>query len=233
MLTTAIESEQWPGNEMPSVGALTLQGIACLHAGNVADARSHLDAAARSYARAPQIYAPYVNALTLCALGDIERIEGRYGDAASRYARARALLEEVPTIIGCGHLMVRAETRLAGVFRRLRMRAEEERHAQSARALTETRDGFSFNWCWGISEGELHYDWSVYHAECGNHDAMIVSLRRAIDFCWRETGLLDIEPAFASRRGDQGVQRLADEARLRPGLRADESTGTPVVDRDL
>lgn len=232
LFTGAIESERWMANEMRHVGALTLQGIARLHAGDVAVARGHLDAAAVGYAHAPQIYAPYVNALTFCALGDIDRIDGRYGDAASRYGRARELLAEVPGMIGCGHLMVRVETRLAGVFRRLRMRAEEERHASSAGSLTATRDGFSFNWCWGISEGELHYDWSVYHAECGNGDAMIASLRRAIDFGWRETALLEVEPAFASRLGDQRVQRLADEARRRPGLH-DESTGTPAVDRDL
>jgi DNA-binding SARP family transcriptional activator len=219
ILTDAIESERWAANEMRGVGALTLQGIARLHAGDVAVARSHLDAAANAYVHAPQIYAPYVNALTLCALGDIERIEGRYGDAATRYARARALLEQVAEMIGCGHLMVRVETRLAGVFRRLRMRAEEERHASSASALTASRDRFSFNWCWGVSEGELHYDWSVYHAECGNADAMVASLRRAIDFGWRETRLLEVEPAFASRRSDQRVQRLSDEVRLRPGLR--------------
>ena len=218
ILTGAIESERWTANEMRGVGALTLQGIARLHAGDVAAARGHLDAAAAEYAHAPQIYAPYVNALTLCALGDIERVEGRYGDAASRYGRARDLLETVPSIIGCGQLMVRVETRLAVVFRRLRMRAEEERHAGSASRLTATRDGFSFNWCWGISEGELHYDWSVYHAECGNTDAMIASLRRAIDFGWRETGLLELEPAFASRVSDQKLQRLVDEVRLRPRL---------------
>ena len=219
ILADAIESERWTANEMPRVGALTLQGIARLHAGDLANARGHLEAAAQSYAHAQQIYAPFVNALTHCGLGDIERIEGRYGDAASRYARARALLEEVPMMIGCGHLMVRAETRLAGVFRRLRMRAQEERYAESARALTATRDSFSFNWCWGISEGELHYDWSVYHAECGDHDAMISSLRRAVDFCWREMALLDIEPAFASRLTDKRAQCLIDEARLRPRLR--------------
>jgi tetratricopeptide (TPR) repeat protein len=233
ILADAIASEEWTANEMRAVGALTLQGIARLHAGDVALARGHLEAGAKRYAQAPQIYAPYVNALTLCALGDIDRIEGRYGDAASRYARARELLEPVEAMIGCGHLMVRVETRLAGVFHRLRMRAEEERHANSAGTLTATRSRFSFNWCWGISEAELHYDWSVYHAECGNTDAMISSLRRAIDFGWRETGLLNVEPAFASRLTDQRLQRLADEARLRPGLRGGESPGTPTMDRDL
>jgi tetratricopeptide (TPR) repeat protein len=218
IFTDAIEAEQWAANEMRGVGALTLHGIARLHGGDVEDARKHLNAAADAYAHAPQIYAPYVNALTLCTLGDIDRIDGRYGDAASRYAHARDLLEAVPTMIGCGHVMVRIETRLAGVYRRLRMRAEEKRHATSAAALTKTRSDFSFNWCWGISEGELHYDWSVYHAECGNADAMIASLRRAIDFCWGETDLLHIEPAFASRLGDQRVQRLVDEVRARPSV---------------
>ncbi|HET9003195.1 MAG TPA: tetratricopeptide repeat protein, partial [Gemmatimonadaceae bacterium] len=219
LLGDAIESERWTANEMRGVGALTLQGIARLHAGGVAVARGHLDAAARDYADAPQIYAPYVKALTLCALGDIERIEGRYGDAASRYARARDLLVGVAEMIGCGHLMVRVETRLAGVFHRLRMRAEEERHASSASLLTATRNGFSFNWCWGISEGELHYDWSVYHAECGNTEAMISSLERAIDFGWRETPLLGVEPAFAARVTDDRLQRLVAEARRRPRLK--------------
>ena len=218
ILADAIASEEWTANEMRGVGALTLQGIARLHAGDVARARGHLEAAAKRYAHAPQIYAPYVNALTLCAIGDIERIEGRYGDAASRYARARELLIAVGPMIGCGQLMVRVETRLAGVFHRLRMRAEEERHARTASTLTATRDSLSFSWCWGVSEGELHYDWSVYHAECGNTDAMIASLRQAIDFGWREAGLMDVEPAFASRLGDQRLHRLADEARMRPGL---------------
>jgi hypothetical protein len=99
------------------------------------------------------------------------------------------------------------------------MRAEEERHARLAAALTASRNHFSFNWCWGVSEGELHYDWSTYHAECGNTEAMISSLERAIDFGWRETTLLEVEPAFAARVADERVQSVVEEARRRPRLK--------------
>jgi hypothetical protein len=130
------------------------------------------------------------------------------------------MLDSSPALIGAGHLAVRLQTRLAGVFRRLRMRFEEERHAGEARALTETRVHYSFNWCWGVSEAELHYDWAVYHAECSDGDATRASLYRAMDYGWRETSQLDVEPAFAASRASDDMRATLDEAGRRPGLSA-------------
>lgn len=218
LLDRAIETERWASVEMQTSGALTLSGLAALHAGQVELARERLTAAATVYSNAEQLYAPYVNALTMCGLGDLERMGGRYGDAASWYMRATAMLDSNPALIGSGHLAVRVHTRLAGVFRRLRMRFEEERHAGEARELTLARAHYSFNWCWGVSEAELHYDWAVYHAECTDGEATRASLNRAMDYGWREISLLDVEPAFAASRESDEMRATVDDARQRPGL---------------
>ena len=204
LLDTAIDVERWAAGEMRCIGGLTLQGLAHLHAGRIAEAGRYLDSAFAAYADAPQIYAPYVNALTCCGLGDLARLDGRYGDAASHYSRGRSLIESETALIGGGHLMIRLETRLASVFHRLRMRPEEERHATAAHGITSARAPWCFNWCWGVSEAEMHYDWAVYHAECTDREAMAASLDRARDFGWHEVGLLDIEPAFAFSSGGVG-----------------------------
>lgn len=216
---------------MHTIGALTLDGLAELHAGRPATARERLTAADTSYAGAPQIYAPYVEALTCCALGDLERLDGRYDEALSCYVRARAALETNPALIGSGYLAVRVETRLAGVYRRLRMRREESTHAREAAMLTSTRERYCFNWCWGASEPELHYDWAIYHALCGDVDAAIDALRQATAHGWRELSQLATEPAFAVYGDHPALVQVVEEHSGRPPLPPPPSTEPTLPDR--
>jgi hypothetical protein len=120
--------------------------------------------------------------------------------------------------MGCGYVVVRLETRLAGAFRLLRMRRREDLHLEAARRITTTREPYNFNWCWGVSEAELNYDWAVYHAACAEPEAMLESLRTAVAFGWREIALIDLEPAFAFTRGNPAVQHLLGQARNKPPL---------------
>jgi DNA-binding SARP family transcriptional activator/Tfp pilus assembly protein PilF len=218
LLENAVEVERSPGGEMRMIAARTLLGLVESRQGQMHIARASLEQALRDYTGAPQLFAPYVNALTLCGLGDLERWVGRYDEAVAHYTRARALLEPVPALIGAGYLVVRLETRLAGAFRRLRMRREEQRYAGAARAITATREPYSFTWCWFVSEGELHYDWAVYHATCGDRNAMLDSLRTGARYGWREVPLLDLEPGFAFCRNDPALQDVRDEVHRMPKL---------------
>lgn len=221
LLERAAELEVAPAGEIPAIGALTLLGLLHMRREELADAHRALAAATR-YASAPQIYAPYVNALTDCAMGDLERFAGRYDEAVAYYGRARRMVDELPYLIGAGYLAIRLETRLAGCYRPLRMRPEEERHGRCADRLTSSREGYSFNWCWGTSEGEMHYDWAVLHAMFGDRRSMIASLEEAMHFGWRETGLLAIEPAFAPFAGDPAVAELRRAAEAISPLPVDE-----------
>ena len=221
----AMELETSPAGEIPMIASLTLLGLVQMRRGLMNDSRATLDRAAATYASARQIFAPYVNALTLCALGDHERLAGQYDEAVSLYMRARALLDEMPGLIGSGYLAVRLETRLAGAFRTLRMRPGEQRHAQQATRLTATREGYAFNWCWGVTEGEMHYDWAVYHAARADLDGTLATLRQAADFGWREIAMLVLEPAFATFRGERELQRLAEEIGARPNLGEQAAAG--------
>jgi hypothetical protein len=98
------------------------------------------------------------------------------------------------------------------------MRLEQDRHAQQARSLTSTRAHYSFNWCWGVSEAELHYDWAIYHAECADCEPMLASLGSAIRFGWRETSLLDVDPAFAFCREMPEIRAIVEQVRALPPL---------------
>jgi DNA-binding SARP family transcriptional activator len=216
LLKGALETERSPASEIRPIGALPLLGRIYLHLGRRSEARKSLDRPTSEYADAPQLFAPFTNALTLCALGDLERHAGRYDEAVGQYARARELLAPRSTLMGCGYLLVRVETRLASAFRLLRMRREEARHATAANTLNGKRDQASFNWCWGVSEAEMHYDWSVYHASRADSDEMLAALERAAHFGWREVKLLDTEPAFALCRSAETRQFAARVEALAP-----------------
>jgi DNA-binding SARP family transcriptional activator/Tfp pilus assembly protein PilF len=218
LLDQAVDLELAPAGEIRMIAALTLRGLLHLHRGEKQKAREDLVRASREYASAAQIFAPYVLAMTHCGLGDLERFVASYDEAVAHYARGRALLDRLPALIGAGYLAVRLETRLAGAFRRLYMRPEEERHVQNATRLTANRDGFCFNWCWGVSEAELHYDWAVYHANSANLHATLASLRKAFDYGWRDISRIDVEPAFAFCRRDASMAALAEEVRRAPPL---------------
>ena len=231
-LERALELETTPAGEVPMIASITLLGLVQMRRREMTAARSLLERAAATYADAPQIFAPYLNALTHCALGDIERFAGRHDEAVTRYVRARGLLDITPGLIGSGYLAVRLETRLAGAFRTLRMRPGEERHAQAAARLTSTREPYAFNWCWGVSEGEMCYDWAVYQAVRADRTALLETLRKAADFGWRETAMLAIEPAFAAFREDPELRRLAEEIRARPTLDLEGVQGGALSPRD-
>lgn len=218
LLERAAAFEATPAGEIPMIAAATLLGVVHTRRNDREAARDLLEEAATRYANAPQIFVPYVMALTHAARGDLERFAGRYDEAVADYSRARALLDRRPELIGAGYLAVRLETRLAGSFRRLRMRPEEERHAGAASRLTASRDEYSFNWCWGVSEAELHYDWAVYHAMCAERAPMLLSLGSAIERGWREPELLSLEPAFAPFAMDSGFDEVRRRAAALPPL---------------
>jgi tetratricopeptide (TPR) repeat protein len=178
----------------------------------------NLERALAEYRDAPQMFAPYVNALTLCALGDVRRFAGRYDEAVECYLRARALIHPVCEMIGGGYLEVRLLTRLATAYHLLWMRRDEMECATSALGLTRNRQPGSFNWCWLTCEGALHYDWAIYHATRGDRSSVITSLAAAIGFGWRETSGIDLEPAFEALRADQQFVRQLETAAARPAL---------------
>jgi len=213
----ALDSERRPAG-VRMIGARTLLGAVQLRQGKWAVAEANLERALAEYSDAPQMFAPYVNALTLCALGDARRRAGRYDDAVAFYVRARALIEPHPQLIGVGYLIVRLQTRLAAVYHHLWMRGDEMRSAQEALELTRTRRHYSFNWCWLVSEGSLHYDWAVYHATCGDRQAMVASIERALALSWRETARIDLEPAFTGYHSDEGFRRQLEAAAARTPL---------------
>lgn len=215
--TRALNAERSPvGVRM--IGARTLLGSVQLRHGRFAIAEANLERALAEYADAPQMFASYVNALTLCALGDARRFEGRYDEAVSKYARGCALLELMPGQIGAGYLMVRLQTRLATAYDHLWMRREELHCAERALELTRTRAGYTFSWCWLTSEAELHYDWAVYHATVGKREEMLASLGNASALGWRETDWPDVEPAFGAYRTDEEFKKVLAGARSRTPL---------------
>lgn len=216
-LDRAVDMEMAPADDIRMIAGLTLRGLLGIRRGAWEQARDDLQHAIADYSNAPQIFAPYVLALTQGGMGDLERRVGRYDEAVACYVRALAQLDRMPELIGAGYLAVKLETRLAIAFRRLYMWPETERHARNASRLTATRSTYCFNWCWGVSEAEMHYDWAVYHAACGDRGAMLDELRAATDHGWREFMLLDREPAFASCHGDPEVAALRERAsRRRP-----------------
>ena len=212
LLERAVEVERAPANDTRLIGAMTLLGHVRLRQGLQGDARAWLDRALADYGAAPQLFTPYVVALTLAALGDLERLAGSYDEALAHYVRAREGLEPTPALIGCGYLVVRLEWRLAGACHQLRMRPEEARHAAAARAMAAARTPYSFNWCWLVSEAEMHHDRAVYHATCADRHAMLQDLRRAVACGWKETALVRLEPAFELIRDDPALKPLLDEA---------------------
>jgi DNA-binding SARP family transcriptional activator len=218
LLERTIAVERSTAAEMRTIGARSLHGIQLWRSGRAVEAREVLEGARTAYGAAPQIYAPYVNGLTLCALGDLHRMNGAYDEALQHYVTALDLVERMPHLIGCGLLVVRLELRLAVVYGLLRMRVEEVRHARRALDLTTLRAPHSFTWCWGVSDAELHYDWAILHATRGDRDAMLAALRQAIAFGWREVALLEVEPAFAFLRGDAAIATVVAEALRRPPL---------------
>lgn len=76
----------------------------------------------------------------------------------------------------------------------------------------------------------MRYDWAVYHATVGDRDAMRDDLQHAIALGWRETRMLELEPAFASMRGDSVLERVIDEAQRRPPLPIPSSEATTIRD---
>ena len=213
LLERAVGVEHTPAGETHMIGAMTLLGLVRLRQGRDADARTWLDRAAAAYASAPQLFAPYVQALTLGGLGDLERMAGRYDEALAYLVRAREALDPMPSLCGSGYLVVRFELRLAGVCRRLRMRPEETRHAAAAQAVLDARGPNRFNWCWFVSEGELHYDRAVYYATCADRAATLDALGRARASGWQEVPLLELEPAFDFCRADPELKLLREDVR--------------------
>jgi DNA-binding SARP family transcriptional activator len=224
-LDRLVDMELAPVGDIRMIGGFTMRGLLRIRRGEWDQARDDLQHAIADYSNAPQIFTPYVLALTQCAMGDLERRVGRYDEAVACYVRALAQLDRMPELIGAGYLAVRLETRLAVSFRRLFMLPETERHARNATRLTATRSTYCFNFCWGVSEPEMHYDWAVYHAACGDRAAMLNELRAATDHGWREFTLLDHEPAFASYHGDPEVAALRERASNRPSLPSFQHVG--------
>lgn len=212
----AVEVERSTASEMRMAGAVTLRGLLHLRRGRLEEAAEVLGGALREYASAPQLFGPYVRALTLCGLGDCERQAGRYDRAVSHYMEARLQLEPVPQLMGCGYLATRVELRLAAAFRRLRMRQEERRHAAAAKAITRVE--WSFNWCWEVSKAQLNCDRAIYEAACGDRARALRSLRTAMRYGWREPAALLTEPEFECYRDDPDFVYLVHEEPNRPAL---------------
>lgn len=200
------------------IGARTLLGTVQLRQRKWAAAEANLEGALAEYHDAPQMFAPYVNALTLCGLGDARRFASRCDEAVECYLRARTVMEGVTEMMGGGYLDIRLNTRLASAYHHLWMRREEMECVANALSLTRSRQPGSFNWCWLTSEGELHYDWAIYHATCGDRSAAIASLAQAIALSWRETASVEHEPAFAMLRADDEFRLQLEVAAARPPL---------------
>jgi tetratricopeptide (TPR) repeat protein len=209
----ALDAERLQGAEMRMIGSLSFLGHTQMRQQKLDEARKTLEYAANEYADAPQIFAPYINALTLCGLGDLERLAGRYDEAIAHYLRGRVLLDRMPGLVGSGYLVARLETRLASAYGRIHLRSEEARHAEAAREVTLSRRHYSFAWCWFVSEAELHYDWALYHATCAAKGKMLDDLRQAVSQGWAEVSLLDLDPAFAFYRSDPEVKAVFEQAR--------------------
>lgn len=214
----ALDVERSSAVEMRVIGARVLGGLLDFRRGRLEEGRLSLELALREYASATQFFAPYVRALALCGLGDLDRHDGFYDDAVSRYLEGLTLLAPVPGLLGCGYVVARLELRLAGAFRRLRMRHEELVHLRRAEELMATRASHNFNVCWEANEALLHYDWAVYHATCGDLPRTLAEIEQAVEHGWNEPAALQIELAFEFSRGDNEFRRIFDLASARQRL---------------
>ncbi|HKH93954.1 MAG TPA: BTAD domain-containing putative transcriptional regulator, partial [Gemmatimonadaceae bacterium] len=218
LLERAVELERESAGATRMFVSPTLLGMVRIRQGRYTEARDVLARAAIDNEYAAEIYASWANALTLCALGDLDRFAARHPEAVARYERAYTLLNVNPQLIGSGQVAVGVDARLACAYHRLHMRPEEERHFRRGQKVTAERGPYCFNWCWGVADAWMHYDWSVYHATVGDRDAVRDDLHHAIALGWRETRMLELEPAFASMRGDRVLERVIHEAQRRSPL---------------
>lgn len=230
LLERAVELERESAGATRMFVSPTLLGMVRMRQGRYSEARDILARAAIDNEFAAEIYASWVNALTHCALGDLDRFAARYEEAVARYERAHTLLSVNPRLIGSGQIAVGLDTRLACAHHRLHMRPQEDRHFRRAQKVTAARGPYCFNWCWGVAEAYMHYDWAIYHATVGDRDAMRDDLQHAIALGWRETRMLELEPAFASMRGDSVLECVIDEAQRRPPLPIPSSVVTTMRD---
>ena len=218
-LRRAADLEQAPARENQLFGAVMLLGFVALQQGRNEVAREHFECATVTYRTKPQFFSPYVRAMALCGLGDIDRREGKYDCAVEKYLTARELLETEHVLVGSGYVMARLDFRLAAAYRRLWLRDEESRHAASGLDRVLNRRPGNFNWCWGVSEPELHYDRAVYHAACGDGAATLQALRDAAASGWGATGLLRHEPSFGFCLNDPLIASLSEQIGRRGVLR--------------
>jgi DNA-binding SARP family transcriptional activator len=200
--------ERAHGAEVSMISALTFKGHLAFRDFALKDARTVLEEARDRYQSAPHIFAPYVNALNYCCLGDIDRAEARYDAALSAYHAGLEIIRTIPRQIGAGYIAVRLETRLAAAYNRMRMPMEEEAHRRAAQSIPATWDSNAFNFGWLASDGSMHADWATYHAARGNADAMLQSLERAVALGWGDVALLKADPAMAFFADDERVHSL-------------------------
>lgn len=214
----ALQAERSTSVEMRIVGARVIEGLLGLRRGRLDEGRASLELALREYASVPQFFAPCIRALALCGLGDLDRHDGLHDVAISRYLGGLALLAPAPGLVGCGYVVARLELRLAGTFRRLRMRHEELLHRRRAEELIATREGHNFNVFWEANEALLHYDCAVYHATCGDLQRTLGDIELAVEHGWNEPAALQIEPAFEFARKEEAFDRIFGAASVRGGL---------------
>jgi serine/threonine-protein kinase len=204
--------------EMQFVGALPLRAALHVREGAHREGVELLREAVARYPDTDHVYAWTFAALAGCELGEAAYRSGAYAEALGEYRAAAELAERHPEKLGIGFMAARGRLGMARAMHRLGMTREERRESEAGRRLLESREGYSFAWMWGGSEGEAAYDLAAHLAGLGRPAEAVAALETAVGRGWRDGPRLAADPDFSRYRADTGLERVAQRLGALPGI---------------
>ena len=219
LLDCAVEVERERlSREMQFVGALPLRAALHLREGQHRPAVELLREAVERYPGTDHVYAWTFTALAGCELGEAAYRSGAYFEALAEYRAAAELAERHPEKLGIGFMAARGRLGMARAMHRLGMTREERREAELGRTLLQSREGYSFAWMWGGSEGEAAYDLAAHLAGTGRPAEAAAALDEAVERGWSDGPRLATDPDFSRYRADPGLERIRQRLQSLPRI---------------
>lgn len=194
ILTEAVRMESEPDLVYRFTGARTLLGIALAREGSWDEARVRYVDALESLRGANHVYTTCFQALSWCALGELELRCGDLPASLARFRRARRVITESRRIVGSPRLMIRV---IAGLAAAYAASGDTERATEIAMQAAEEMQGpaaLAQNITFECSLAQLWLTLAVAEVRLNRMDRAVDHLRRCCNAGWVDVQWLRTDP---------------------------------------
>lgn len=201
------------------VGGEMMGGFLWLRRGDWPKARKSLARSLEILSAVDHMYREAFQALTACALSDLNLREGNAEGALAMARRALRTVKEFPRMLGHERVLARVNSAMAAAYAAAGDSARARELVREAGERLDTVRKQPQNWIWQAAASQLAHAQAVALARLGETDAALDQLEQAVNSGWRDADWLERDPELASLRGHERFHELVGKIRTLPPVR--------------